>query len=67
MRDLVKYPISKKEIVDLLTQLEAGYRREQLLGDMRPLLLQATLEIVKGADNALIDKVLAELNPGNRS
>ena len=47
MRDLVRYPITKIEILECLESLANDILEEERVGDMRPLLLQVTMEIVK--------------------
>lgn len=47
MRDLVRYPITKIEILECLESLTNDILEEKCIGDMRPLLLQVAMEIVK--------------------
>ena len=49
MRNLAEYPITEREIVDGLTRLAVELEKAGRLGDMRPLLLRVSAEIVQAA------------------
>ena len=51
-RNLIKYPITREEIIDCLTTLAADIIKEEKVGDMRPSLLTLAAEIIaKRRDN----------------
>ena len=47
MRDLLRYPITKLEVLNCLEDLLEEIQLEQGIGDMRPLLLQVAMEVIK--------------------
>ena len=57
-RNLVKYPVTREEIVDCLCNLSADLSAEVIIGDMRPYLLKIAAEIIaKERDNKAVYKV----------
>jgi xanthine dehydrogenase iron-sulfur cluster and FAD-binding subunit A len=54
-RNLIKYPVTREEIIDCLTTLSADIIKEERVGDMRPSLLTLAAEIIaKRRDNKRI-------------
>lgn len=51
MRNLLEYPVTREEIIELLLQLSQQFSEEFSCGDMRPLLLQIAAKAVKEADD----------------
>lgn len=51
MRNLVEYPVTKQEIVECLDRLimERRERRDDLIGDMTPVLLEVAKRIVQAS------------------
>lgn len=47
MRNLTQYPITLKEITDCLDQCSADINDDEIVGDMRPLLLRTASQILK--------------------
>jgi len=47
MRNLKEFPITKDEIIDCLRQLQEDIIKEDLVGDMRPILLEEAMDIIK--------------------
>lgn len=49
MRNLVQYPIEPEEVIECLTNRIDELTETKSIGDMRPLLLQTAVEVVKKA------------------
>ncbi len=49
MRNLLQYPVTQEEILESLRGQATSIRNEECIGDMRPLILRHTIEIVEAA------------------
>jgi hypothetical protein len=46
MRNLLDYPITKEEIVQCLLHLSNELSKDELVGDMRPILLETAARLI---------------------
>lgn len=51
MRNLIEYPVTHDEIIQCLEERKRVVMASNCLGDMRPLLLEAAIDIVKANKN----------------
>lgn len=49
MRNLLQYPVTQEEILESLRSQKRAIEQEQRIGDIRPLILRHTVEIVEAA------------------
>lgn len=49
MRNLLQYPVTQEEILESLRRQMLDIRAEERIGDMRPLVLRHTIEILEAA------------------
>jgi len=47
MRDTTRYPITKQEIINCLLDIKIETMKEEGCGDMRPILLETTINFIK--------------------
>lgn len=52
MRDLSRYPLTAREVVEVLRKMERDVAKKGQIGDMRPLCLQAAQRCVLAVDYA---------------
>lgn len=57
MRNLSEFPVTHKEIEDLLIKLSEEFNTEMRMGDMRPMLLRKAAQIVHAARHMPINSV----------
>ena len=46
MRDLGRYPVTKEEVLKCLTEITEEIEKQELIGDMRPMLLKIATGVV---------------------
>jgi len=66
MRNLLQYPVTQDEILQSLRSQKRDIEQEQRIGDMRPLVLRHTIEIVEATFGLLkgFDRRAAEHGMG---
>lgn len=66
MRNLKQYPITVKEITDCLITFHDEINKQEACGDMRPILLEAAINIITRAGFVMHDTKLGFVSSDRR-
>lgn len=64
MRNLIKYPISEKELLSCLRSVSTSASHEQAPGDMRPILLECARDIIAAAPDSIKRRIMHDYSTG---